>query len=1356
MAQARFDQGVASADLPQRRMLMLLSRSSRQQAALEQLVVAQQAKGSALYHQWLTPGEFGNRFGVDDADLALVEGWLASQGFTGIKPNHARSMIEFSGTAGEVQTAFHTAIHKYLVNGELHWANASDPEIPTALAPVVTGLLSLHNFPRKPQVRAVGTFRRNLTGAGYRMVRAANPEFTGFDPDSNQDYYALGPADFAGIYNLTPLAKQSINGAGQTIAIAGQTDINVADTENFRSMFGLPANDPQIILDGIDPGVNGDEIEADLDTQWSGAVAPAATIDLVVSASTETTAGVDLSAEYIVDNNLAGILSDSYGDCELGLGTTGNQFYGQLWEQAAAQGITVLVASGDQGSAACDYDASEALHGLAVSGIASTPWNIAVGGTDFDQYSLWSKYWSTTNDPTTGASALGYIPEMTWNGSCTNTTVWSNFSWGAGETAEQICNEQDYLTVLGGSGGKSGCTSSDGQNVSSCSGGWPKPAWQSGVGVPADGVRDIPDVSLFASNGVTDSFYIICQQDHDAEGLPCGLTGLEYDFQGVGGTSASAPAFAGIMALVDEEYGRQGNANYALYALASAANASSIFHDVSVGTIAMPCFMDTPNCLITNSSDLYGVLSGYDAGTGYDLATGLGSVNIANLINDWNSTAPAASATSLELDGGQNEVTAVHGSAITADVTVTSNGGTPAGDIALNGATTDGSILLGTLENGTADGTVRALPGGSYDVVAHYAGNGQFSASDSAPVAVTITPEKSATDIETKSLDPWTGAVASITTATYGTLFIVRSNVRGASGYGSPTGSVALEDNGQQLDHPSYVLNSQGNAEDLTLSLQGGKHTLTAGYSGDASFNPSNGSAPFTVTPATMYCNLMSNTLILRPGWSLNLTNTAGITPPTGPVPPNGTTVAPTGTISFYSGNTLLAGPLTVSGGGSGIISVVGGITTFQSAAAWASTSVLASNLPNYTNPLTASYSGDNNYTACTSKSLSITYTNAPLATSFQGVISAESVNRGDPLSLNLTVSAEMNLPVGEPLYPVPTGIVQLVIDGANFGTPTALNSSGKASVPINTSLLAGGGHSMTASYSGDANYQPATDGGWTFQVNVPAIALQLSPRQVTVTNGATSSPVTVTASGLYGFQGEVLFSCSGLPQAATCNFSPDSVTTSGTTSVTIATTQASVVRANARLRSTSGWWTNVGTAAFSACFVVVLIPVKRRRRQFLGALCVSSILIAGIASCGGGGSSSGTPQSYSTTTSLTATTNKPAEGQQVTFTATVLTSGEGTMPTGFVTFYVDQSTSGTMIDLKSGSAQWTTSFSTEGTHNVTAKYSGGGGYLGSASPPYALNVPYGSGTLPGKYNVTVTGTSGALSASKTLTLTVH
>ncbi len=399
--------------------------SPQQESALKKLLDDQQDRRSPNYHKWLTPGHFGQKFGPSDADIQTITAWLQSHGFQ-VSPTKGRTVMEFSGSASQVKETLHTAIHKYVVNGEQHWANASDPQIPAALTPAVSGIDSLHNFGRKPMSRFFGVVsREKATG----KITIPQPQFTfpvsAQNPCNAQDTncYVVGPYDFAAIYNVAPLWNMGIDGTGQGIAIVQNSNINIADAQGFRSMFGLLPNDPNIIVDGADPGVLGpgqfgSESEADLDVEWSGAVAKGAKIDLVVSADTDSTAGIDLSARYIIENNLDGIMSESFGLCEAFLGAAGNQFYNSLWEQAAAQGISVFVSSGDQGSAGCDFFQGNApqaaANGLAVSGIASTPFNVAVGGTDFNDLLNPEGYWRLTND-VNQASAIGYIPETTWN-----------------------------------------------------------------------------------------------------------------------------------------------------------------------------------------------------------------------------------------------------------------------------------------------------------------------------------------------------------------------------------------------------------------------------------------------------------------------------------------------------------------------------------------------------------------------------------------------------------------------------------------------------------------------------------------------------------------------------------------------------------------------------------------------------------------------------------------------------------------------------------------------------------------------------------------------------------------------------
>ena len=653
LARAQYDQGAAPANLPMDRMLLVLKRSPQQTAALETLLAQQTEKTSPNFHKWLTPQEFGQQFGASDEDVQSITTWLESRGFQSIKVANGRNVIEFSGNAGQVQAAFHTAIHSYVINGKQHFANATDPSIPTALTPAVAGVASLHNFPKRHMNHFVGSFRKASDGTAEPI----RPLFTG--SNAYGPFYAVAPYDFATIYNVTSLWNAGITGQDVTIAIVSDSNINLTDIAQFRSLFGLPANTPNVIVNGTNPGIQtcesgGDECEAVIDVEWSGAVAKNATIDLVVSSGTD---GIDLSAQYIVDNKLAPILSESYGYCELGLGTAENTFLNNLWMQGAGEGITIVVSTGDSGSPGCDYadptlqqDNVEqpAQDGLAVNGTASTPYNVAVGGTDFNEFTTAANYWGTSNASGTQASAKSYIPETTWNDSCTN-AIWGTLG-NLSSSAEANCNNGSiayYIAPVGGSGGVSGCTSSTAGKISTCSGGYAKPSWQTGTGVPSDGKRDIPDVSLFAGDGFAGSFYIVCEEDENqpnSASTPCSTS----YFAGFGGTSVSTQVFAGMVALINQKaQDSQGNLNTVLYPLAaqqprSSCNSDSpasscVFYDVTVGTNSEPCLKSTPNCSVTNSGDANGVLTGYNAGTGYDVTTGLGTINAANLINSFDS-----------------------------------------------------------------------------------------------------------------------------------------------------------------------------------------------------------------------------------------------------------------------------------------------------------------------------------------------------------------------------------------------------------------------------------------------------------------------------------------------------------------------------------------------------------------------------------------------------------------------------------------------------------------------------------------------------------------------------------------------
>src|SRR5712692_3051882 len=937
-ARAEFDAGVVADAQPVTRMLLLLQRSEEQETALRQLMEEQQSKNSPSYHAWLTPDEFGKKFGPADADVQAVTDWLRSHGFQISKVSKGRTVIEFSGNVGQVRNAFGTEIRRYDVKGEEHFANVSDPQIPAALSPVVRGVVSLHNFRPKSFIHNAGTFRRNA------KTGEVKPAFT--FSDVNGTFYAMGPADFAKIYNI-PFGTAT--GAGQSIAIVGQSNINLQDVADFRNVFGLPANVPQVILNGPDPGlVSGDETESDLDVEWAGAVAQQAKIIFVTTQTSQTdfVAGVDASAVYIVDNNVAPVLSESYGSCEANLQATGNAFYNSLWQQAAAEGITVVISAGDNGSAGCDpapapANQNAATQGLAVSGFASTPFNVAMGGTDFDDVSNQTTFWNTTNASGTQASAKGYIPETTWNDSCARTATAGNISG--------VCTtvNSDGSDLVAGSGGSSSVYT-----------GSLKPSWQTGFG---DANRDIPDVSLFSSDGgpsdrtrAAKSFYIVCEADQDITGdTGCNLTKFTstapfHDFQAIGGTSAATPTFAGIVALVNQKTGqRQGNVNYVLYALGknenfANCNSSSFtnptvpppatcgFQDCTKGNVSVACVGGSPNCNNTTSGQFgimaVGTTPAFNTATGYDLATGLGSVNVTNLLTAWTSPSRTASTTTL----------AIPSAAVTVDTAVAVNGAvtpsTATGIVALyKGNTATGPVVdTFNLSGGTYTGSTTFLPGGSYNVIAHYGGDGTFAASDSVPMPVTVNPQNSQTVVSFFTIGASGNPVQNIgTTVPYGS--ILRVDVENNSGqrcenlntsavtFVCPTGTVTLTSNGAPLnDFPNgqTKLNDRGFAEDQQpTQLVPGTYSVVASYSGDSSYNASTSTADnVTITKATTTAVVTSNVATITSGGSVTLTAT---------ISTNSNGAGPTGTVQFKNGASNLGSAVNCSPT-SGIASTTG------------------------------------------------------------------------------------------------------------------------------------------------------------------------------------------------------------------------------------------------------------------------------------------------------------------------------------------------------------------------------------------------------------------------------------------------
>jgi subtilase family serine protease len=651
------DLGPVADSLNLHHMMLQLKRSPEREQMAAQFIADLYNPKSPNFHKWISAEEFGKNYGLAESDIKTVSSWLESHGFTvnSVYPNGM--LIDFSGTAGGVRSAFHTSIHNLEVKGAHHIANIGDPQIPQALAPAVSGVMSMHDF------------------MPHKMSR---PKYT-FSNQGQQEFVMV-PADLATIYDFSPVFNAQITGSGQTIVVIEDTDLySRSDWTKFRSEFGLPTGTITTqhpagsgANNCSDPGVNGDDDEAILDAEWASAAAPGAAIVVASCSGTEVTFGGFIAMQNLLNgSNPPSIMSVSYGSCEAENGAAGNASVYSLYQQAVMEGVSVFVSSGDEGAASCDAGAINATHGISVSGWASTPYNVAVGGTDFADVlnNATSTYWNRSNGTTFG-SAIKYIPEIPWNDSCANSLFSSYSGFSSTFGANGFCNSSTALagqalppgdggplfTVAGGSGGPSNCATGAPATLGVANGtcqGYAKPSWQSGLaGIANDGVRDIPDVSMFASDGEMWGHYaVVCFSDSSNGGGPC--NGAPLTWAGFGGTSLAAPVMAGIQALVNQKQGgAQGNPNPVYYALA--ASMPGVFHSVTEGDISVNCGGPT-NCFGSLGTNVYGrggrvlgttwggALSqsstsftpAYAAGATWNFATGIGSVDVANLVNNW-------------------------------------------------------------------------------------------------------------------------------------------------------------------------------------------------------------------------------------------------------------------------------------------------------------------------------------------------------------------------------------------------------------------------------------------------------------------------------------------------------------------------------------------------------------------------------------------------------------------------------------------------------------------------------------------------------------------------------------------------
>jgi trimeric autotransporter adhesin len=1246
-AQPLYDQGAVNDSIPLNRMLLVLKRSPEQETALKGLMSDLHNPNSAQYHKWMKPADFSTQFGLGDADMQTVTAWLQSKGFTVNTVSQGKTTISFSGNAGQLRSAFHTELHTYIKDGVTFHANNRDPQIPVALSPVVAGLASLNDIKPASYTQVLGRARYSP------RTHQSTPQWS-YPADSGGVYLVVAPGDFAVQYDVNPVYKAGYTGSGETIGIISASGVDDTVIGNYRKLFGLSDNLPSEIVVGNDPGSNGDGAgdEAALDVEVSGSIAPDAQVYLYVGQDAQQ---VELSGLYgaalrAVDDDVADVLSLSYGVCEQELGLSTNLYMNNLWAQATAQGQSVFVASGDSGSGGCDNGQEQAIHGLAVNGFGSTPYNVSVGGTDFfySDYSNLSAakaqintYWNTTGTVAPSTSLLSRIPEQPWNDA---------FGLNVGSSPSND-------TTASGTGGASSCVQGTEDPTtgyfSACTAGYAKPNWQTGAGVPQDGVRDVPDVSLFAANGDNYSFWPICYEVTDCVVSNTDSTTGAVVITGIGGTSASSPAMAAIMALVDQsQKGRQGNPNFVLYPLA--AQVPSVFHDVTVGSNNVPCTQGTPNCTLDTNGDGFYSLQKYAAGVGYDQASGLGSVDVNNLILNWNKITFAPTTTTLVL----SSTSFPHGTAVTATSSVAAKGsaaGTPGGSVALI-SSSGGTTGLGTLAlvNGTGQASLDSLPAGTYSLVAQYGGDGTFAGSTSLPVNVTVTPESSTVAVGGVyfGVDASGNTLASAPLVNglntqYGSFFQFDIQVYGSSSTesrpdGVPTGQITLTDNGTAWT--TLNLNATGVAELQTSELGTGTHVIVASYSGDASFNATT-SPSFTVTITKGVPQILI---------SYSVGDPAG-TPPSIFMPASPVLEVPV-EVSSAAGQLPVGGTITVTYGSQSQ-------TVQLSPVSFPGVAMLGLGIASFDNStpgtyaLNASYTGDANLqsikTAFNPSQVTV-YTNTLASTTTTLTANTTNVTPEGPLNVTVKVTGGTTTPTGSitlyqaGIYPLP-------------GLLVSLDSTGTAVVPIpQGSIFSSGSLPFIATYLGDGYHNPSTSSPLTISANAGDFSFTTSTSVLTVASGASGTTTVSVGVSLSSFaqmlSGKVGLTCATSSPDIACSLSPSTLTLPTTSSqfasstVTI-NTSIPVTKTSSLERNRKGWFAGGGLAL--AGLLLFGIPTKRRRNWSVG-LCVMVVIAFGVAGC------NSTPDTTPVPPVTPSNTNAPAGN----YTVTIAAVGSGIMHT--------------------------------------------------------------------------------------------
>ena len=1135
-ARAEFDLGAASPSTQLSHVRLMLSRSSAQEAALNKYLADLQDKSSPNFHKWLTPAQFGKLYGPADSDIAAIVSWLQSQGLRVDGVSSGRANIAFSGSVAQIERALHTSIHSYQAHGEQFFSNNSNPKIPAALAGVVSGVARLNTIRPQPQhvVNRLGKYdpatHRMKAAQPFQPRRPRAQMTTGSGTTDDPYLLFMVPGDAATIYdspnslNAAFTTGTSITGSGVTIGVGGDAVIQGSTVASYRTRFLGDSNQP--IITNVDNTTSTtDTDEAYIDTELAGGLAPGATIHFYTAST------LDVAIEQMLADNSVDVFSLSFGECELQLTSAENALISGWWQQAATQGIAVTVATGDNGSAGCDNNSTEtaATSGLAVSGYASTPYNIAVGGTDLigllDQ-STFSTYVLPPTDPNANAAAtlyrtaLQYIPESTWNDStATDDVLDSNVPFTDPTSGANNINA--------GSGGVSTCstnTSTDAA-IGTCTSGYIKPAWQTGTGVPDSvsdpvngGFRDIPDISLMSGGGGDNASWLVCTDDVGPNSAtpPVNVTAdctdqsdKQFYFFGFGGTSTASPAFAGVLAMVQQGYnkGRLGQAAKQLYDLYNGGGAGSIFKDITVGNNSVYCASGSTDCAVNTAGNLF--LTGFDTTVGYDLATGLGSVDVSQLIANWGTTESPVTVTVTPASTTVDTIHSLSVAVAVADASTTPLG-IPSGNVSISGGGYVAPLPAVTLDgsgNATLTIPAGALKAGTDTLSVIYNGDttdGTYSVGTGTATVTVSKVTSSLTVVPASSTIPPSASL------------VVTGTVSG--GGPKPAGTVTLTGGG----YTSTATTLSGGNYSITIpanSLALGADTLTVNYSGDNIYNTSTNTAPVNVPGFTLAATPLSFTA----GASPNPASTVTVTPIggyTGTITLTAAvTAAPAGAVSAP---TLTGSTVTITNGSAqtGTITVAtspipsyvrapGSIAWFKAAGGTTILGLLFFFLPLGTrrgrkilgvlvlvaaSAFTIAGCGISVHTGGGGGSKT---TPSVTVSPAKGVIATT-----DTLSVAVSVSGGSSAATGT-----------VTLGSGSYSSAGTTLATGAATIVVPAGKLAVGTQTLTASYSGDSNFNTATGSG---SVKVGAPATTAGSYTVTVTGvggdaAGTTAPTTFT-----------------------------------------------------------------------------------------------------------------------------------------------------------------------------------------------------------------------------------------------------